>query len=636
MLIRAKAYLQNIALPVAVLLLVGIIIFPIPIYLLDVFLVFSLTISLLLLLSSLSMNQPEKFTVLPTLLLITTLFRLSLNIASTRQILAYGKAPELIAAFGQFVVAGNVAIGIVVFLIITLVQFIVVAKGAERVAEVAARFSLDAMPGRQMSIDADVRGGIISLSEAKQLRKELQNESKLYGALDGAMKFVKGDAIAGLIIALINIFGGFVIGIWQHNLNVTQALEKYTIFTIGDALISQIPALLTAIAAGIAVTRVPTEEDETLNEEISKQLLSKSEVPMLAAIILFLFSLAPGFPFWPLFILSWGLIFFARTPLAEKNNYCKNTLKFEPKSQSALTIYFAEDVFQNIIKEDIFYLELIKLRKEIYETYGLILNDFEYKNLVTLENNKIEFYLFGALLKEINLQNPISISLEIIKTLRSLLIEHKHELMNDTQTRMILDLNHSNSEDLINSLIPKTISVTALTRIFRILLREGVNIKNVPLILQAISESLLLKAGEKINRELFLVSEVRKTLKRNITQSLISQRNELAAWILDAELDNLLANIFLSEVVLHPKIIASLKEVLQGIKISSQQSHLLIVCSAYARSVLASYLLSCRKDLRIIALEELLPEIKLNVLGKIALSNLSEFVDESNQHVVVA
>ena len=241
--------LRDLLLPLILLLVVGMMIFPLPVLLLDFLLVCNITLSLSLLLGSVYLLEPERFTSLPTVLLLATLFRLGLNISTTRQVLGEGTAPDVVAAFGRVVISGNLVVGIVIFLIVALVQFLVIAKGAERVAEVAARFTLDAMPGKQMAIDADIRAGILSLSEARDRRKDLQRGSRLYGALDGAMKFVKGDAIAGLIITGINMVGGFFVGIVQRGLDVFTAAHRYTIFTICDGLVSQLPALLTAVAA---------------------------------------------------------------------------------------------------------------------------------------------------------------------------------------------------------------------------------------------------------------------------------------------------------------------------------------------------------------------------------------------------
>jgi type III secretion protein V len=267
--------------------------------LLDALLAFNLIGALTILMMAISIGHPLKLTSFPTLLLVTTLFRLGLNISSTRMILAHGQAGKIIQTFGVFVSHGNTAVGLVIFLILTIVQFIVIAKGAERVAEVAARFTLDALPGKQMSIDADLRAGIISQDQALRQRENLQQESKLYGAMDGAMKFVKGDAIAGLLITVINLIGGLFSGIVQQGLELEKAIRTYSLLTIGDGLVSQIPALLLSIAAGFIITRVSSEKNTTsLGTDISSELLAKPEVLFKVALLSFLIGLIPGFPFW--------------------------------------------------------------------------------------------------------------------------------------------------------------------------------------------------------------------------------------------------------------------------------------------------------------------------------------------------
>jgi type III secretion protein V len=277
----------------------------------DVLISINLTISISILFTSLYIQRATNLSIFPSLLLITTMYRLGVNIASTRQILLHANAGKIIYSFGHFVVGGNFIVGGIVFLIITIVQFIVVTKGAERVAEVAARFTLDAMPGKQMSIDADLRSGVIDTDQARQLRLGLSKESQLYGAMDGAMKFVKGDVIAGIVIALINIVGGLIIGMTMHGMTALQAAKTYSLLSIGDGLVTQIPSIMIAITAGIVTTRVTSDKkDSNLGKEIAEQIGNQPKALMIAGIVLFLMMLLPGFPKIPFLILS-SLIGFA-------------------------------------------------------------------------------------------------------------------------------------------------------------------------------------------------------------------------------------------------------------------------------------------------------------------------------------
>ncbi|RWC62423.1 MAG: EscV/YscV/HrcV family type III secretion system export apparatus protein [Mesorhizobium sp.] len=285
---------------IALLLLVAVVmmLIPLPTFLVDILITANIAISVLILLASFYVSHPLQFSSLPSVILIATLFRLAITITTTRLILLQADAGEIITAFGTFVVGGSIAVGLVIFLIITVAQFIVVARGAERVAEVAARFTLDALPGKQMSIDAELRNGDIDQVEARRLRQQLERESQLFGAMDGAMKFVKGDVIAGIVIILVNLVGGFAVGTLQHDMSLGDAAATYSLLTVGDGLVAQIPALLVAVAAGTMVTRVGSADGTgDLGQQITSQLLRDSRALALAAVIMVGLAMVPGFPF---------------------------------------------------------------------------------------------------------------------------------------------------------------------------------------------------------------------------------------------------------------------------------------------------------------------------------------------------
>ena len=287
---------SDLVLAIVTILIIGLMIIPIPTFLLDLLMVTNIAIAVMVLLVAMFLSEPLDFAAFPSLLLILTLFRLSLNIASTKLILALGSDfdGEVIQAFANYVTSGNFVVGIVAFSIITLVQFMVIVKGSERVAEVAARFTLDALPGKQMSIDADLNAGLIDSESAKLRRKKLERESNFFGAMDGANKFVKGDAIAGIIIVIINILGGLIIGRFQQGLSFGIALETFARFTVGDGLVSQIPALLIAIATGLVVTKSSSEE--SLGSDVKLQVFSQPKALAMTSLILFLLSMVPGLP----------------------------------------------------------------------------------------------------------------------------------------------------------------------------------------------------------------------------------------------------------------------------------------------------------------------------------------------------
>lgn len=285
---------RDLAILIGVIGIVLMLVIPLPTWLLDILLILNITVALLILLVGMNTQDALQFSIFPALLLVTTLFRLALNVSSTRLILSQADAGRVIETFGQFVARGNLAVGFVVFLILVVVNFIVITKGSERVAEVGARFTLDAMPGKQMSIDADLNAGLINEQQAKERRQKIEREADFYGAMDGASKFVRGDAIAGILILFVNIIGGLVIGTTAHDLPISEAARTYTLLTIGDGLVTQIPALLLSTAVAIIVTRVSGKQD--MSGELGRQLFGQPRALAVAAGLLGAVGLVPGMP----------------------------------------------------------------------------------------------------------------------------------------------------------------------------------------------------------------------------------------------------------------------------------------------------------------------------------------------------
>ena len=307
---------SDLAMAVGLVLILAVMVIPMPPFMIDILLSLGIATSMVLLLTSVYATRALDFSIFPSLLLITTLFRLALNVATTRVILLHGSengtsaAGEVIRSFGEFVVGGNYAVGIVIFIILVIINFIVITKGAGRVAEVSARFTLDAMPGKQMSIDADLNAGLINEEEARRRRQEIAREADFYGAMDGASKFVRGDAIAGIMIVFVNCVGGIIIGCLQKGMDISKAAEVFTLLTIGDGLVSQIPALIISTAAGIIVTRTATSTN--FSEEVSKQLLMKPKAIGAAGGIMGFMALIPGLPHLSRFLMMAGVPGFRR------------------------------------------------------------------------------------------------------------------------------------------------------------------------------------------------------------------------------------------------------------------------------------------------------------------------------------
>jgi type III secretion protein V len=384
---------SDIFLAIIVVMIISLMIVNIPEWLLDTFIAINMTVSITLLMIALYIPGVLAFSTFPSILLFTTLFRLALNVTTTKMILLHAHAGKIIFTFGNFVVGGNFIVGAVIFIIILIVQFIVVTKGSERVAEVAARFTLDAMPGKQMSIDADMRAGLIDIEQARSRRSELERESQLHGSMDGAMKFVKGDAIAGLIITAVNILAGVAIGVLQKGMEAGKALQVYSILTIGDGLISQIPALLISITAGIIVTRVSTDEKSALGQDIGGQLLAQPSALIIAGFMIFGFGLMPGFPKLVFLCLSLTVMLVGYSlmksmkakskskssiPGLESSTQKKSSEGKEGKDakseEFSITVPLMVDVASSVrsaIDPEVLNDQLIEIRKALYQDLGV-------------------------------------------------------------------------------------------------------------------------------------------------------------------------------------------------------------------------------------------------------------------------
>lgn len=389
---------------------------PLPTFLVDIIITFNITAGLLILLVGFYITSPMQFSSLPGVILIATVFRLAITITTTRLILLHADAGEVVRAFGDFVVGGNVAVGLVIFFIITIAQFVVITKGGERVAEVAARFSLDALPGKQMSIDNELRNGDIAQPEARALRRALERESHLYGAMDGAMKFVKGDAIAGLVIILVNLIGGLAVGMAQQGLTFSQAIETYSLLTVGDGLVAQIPALLVSLGAGTVVTRVATEEKRDLGSDITAQLVRDARALYLAGGILIGLAFIPGFPIYVFLMLAAALI--GGGFLAQRRNAAREEagmaegdaaepVALRPKTGEApdagaaarkplpghgIMVRLGPDLAE-VIPENVFVRNVESVRSELFEDLGVNPPAMEMRADTAVEPNRFQFDL---------------------------------------------------------------------------------------------------------------------------------------------------------------------------------------------------------------------------------------------------
>ncbi len=572
---RSRFGYANAALAGLIVCVVGLMIVPLPTWLLDILLATNLAAGVTILLVTLYVTDALKIAAFPTLLLITTLFRLALNVSSTRLILSQGNAGEVIRAFGDFVVHGNYVVGAVVFLILTIIQFIVIAKGSERVAEVGARFTLDAMPGKQMAIDAELRTGAIDSGQARHRRRELNRESQFYGAMDGAMKFVKGDVIASLLITIINILGGLAIGIGQEDMSAVAALKKYGLLTIGDGLVSQIPALVIATAAGVLVTRVASEEKGTsLGQELGSQLLGVPMALKVASFFVVGLALVPGLPAIP-FLLIGGFLFFASrarqqqiTALQiDESGVSVLPLPAGPTEAGAvagagLSASGARPLLPMVApwsvgvsadlepllddkrqgqgksqgkRQELAYAGLRSAvratRESLYRDLGVLLPAPDVHVESSLPARHVVLSVHELPAKVLVLPNHLedrAAADTVASGLLDALRPRASEFIGISETQVLLDQLEQVAPATVRQVTPKPISVTLLSDVLRRLAEEEISVRDLKGILEALAQ-----APKNDRDPLSLAEFVRAQLRRPITHSLTGGAGELSVFLLD-------------------------------------------------------------------------------------------------------
>lgn len=599
--------MKNLILPLSVLAMFASMLLPLPSAILDILLVANLILSLLLLISALYITKPLKLSALPTLLLLATLFRLSLNVSTTRMILGSNAVSKTIEAFGKVVIQGNLVVGIVVFLVITLVQFIVIAKGSERVAEVSARFTLDAMPGKQMSIDADVRAGLIDFKMAKEKREELQTESRFYGALDGAMKFVKGDAIAGLVITAINILGGFAVGIFINKMDFQSAITKYTLLTIGDGLLAQIPAFLNSLAAGMIITRV-SDGKTSLASQIPEQLGQLKESKIIITIISFLLAILPGMPFVPFLIM--GCVFFLSFAVTKNNNQAisneNKILNFIPKIEPVFSIDFNSMFLKDLQNINLLKLRIEEFKKYAFDKWGIILMP---PSIGTNDNiDKYEVKIKGL---NVNVDKNFDLKdggIKFIDSLKVALDNNILELIDDNETKRLLDFYEATYQDLISRVVPDIISVTKLTTILRNLIQEDISIKYFDMILQGIAEI----DKDKFDFQ-YALSNVRISLKRVISLKYANSDFKLSVILLDPVIDLEFMKAAKEIDIVSDESYNSIIKFLKDKDLSQK----VLLTSKDARYGVYEFLTLQNINIPVLAHEEIIKDVKFEIIGTI-------------------
>jgi type III secretion protein V len=546
----------EVALAVVVILVVALLVVPLPTPLLDVLLAANLSLSVAILLVVLYVPDALGIATFPTMLLLTTLFRLALNVSSSRLILLQADAGEVIRAFGQFVVRGNYVVGAVIFLILTVVQFVVIAKGSERVAEVGARFTLDAMPGKQMAIDAELRSGGIDGNEARRRRRQLSRESQFYGAMDGAMKFVKGDVIASLIITAINLLGGVVIGVLQRGMSAEMALKRYGLMTIGDGLVTQIPALVLSTGAGILVTRVASEEpDRPLGSELGAQLFGTPRALLVAAAFVALLALVPGFPTLP-FLLIAGLLFAVSRSRLQKmeiervDRSASAPTQVQPafaqrKAPSFVpvvapwTVEISADL-EPLLDDEVRGQELLRpgiggavhqLRERLFEELGVPLPAPRLRLVEGMPDRHVILLLFEvpALVLELpDDLDPAQAAATVADNLLEILRARAADFFGLHEAQTLLDQLEQVTPALVRQVVPKPVPLPLLADVLRRLIEERISVRD----LRAILEALAIHAPQERD-PLALAELLRGYFRRATTFRLTGGDPHLSLYLLD-------------------------------------------------------------------------------------------------------
>jgi len=591
--------LHGLGLPFLVLAMLAMMMIPLPPLALDVLFSFNIALSLGILLTTVYVKRPLDFGVFPTILLVVTLMRLALNIASTRVVLlnghtGTGAAGKVIEAFGEFVVGGNYAVGLVIFGILVIINFVVVTKGAGRVSEVSARFTLDAMPGKQMAIDADLNAGVIDQDEARQRRQEIGEEADLYGSMDGASKFVRGDAVAGILILFINIVGGLIIGTSQHDLSLSEAVHNYTLLTIGDGLVAQVPSLLLSTAVAIIVTRVTRSQD--MRQQISNQLFEDPRALIVTSAIVGILGLIPGMPNFAFLSLA-GLCALSAFRIVQKQRVVPEP---EVKSVDPDTI-LPELSWQDVDPVDVVGLEvgyrLIPLvdsqrngplvgrikgvRKKLTEELGFLVSPVHIRDNLDLAPNAYRISLAGVSVGEGEVQidkdlaiNPgqvfgkingiatedpafgleaywidasqreeaqmlgytvVDPSTVVATHLSQLLQSNAHELLGHEECQQLMDRLASASPKLVDELTPKLLPMSTVTRVLQNLLEEHIPLRNIRKIAETLAEH-----GSRSQDPDVLSAAVRVALGRSIVHNVAGTRPELPVLTLEPELERIL------------------------------------------------------------------------------------------------
>jgi flagellar biosynthesis protein FlhA len=672
---------SDILVAVGIIFILIFMIVPIPAFMLDLSLTMSITISILIILVASYVRKPLDFSVFPSVLLIATLLRLSLNIASTRLILTKGElgteaAGKVIKAFGEFVVSGNFVVGLIVFLILVIINFIVITKGSGRIAEVSARFTLDAMPGKQMSIDADLNAGLIDEKEARRRREEISREADFYGAMDGASKFIRGDAIAAIIIMIINIIGGILIGVLQKGMSIQDAVQTYVILTIGDGLAAQVPALITSTAAGIVVSRAATEAN--LGQDILNQLFKNPKTLATAGGVLLFLGLIPGLPHLPFIIIAVvsGAIAYLMITNEKKEKEIAPTIVEEEKPISMeaqlesllrvdpISLEIGYNLIPLVEGESSLVERIRSLRKQIAMEMGYIVPSIHIKDNLMLKPTQYSilikgidiatseiipgrFLAIGARLgqgidglpakdpafgvdalwieeKDVSKAQMLGFTVVdapsvIVTHLREVLRNYGYELLGKQETQRLLDNLAKTHPRVVDDLVPNLLNLSQVQKVLQNLLRERVSIKDLQTILETLAEYANITKDPDI-----LTEYARQSLSRQITKSVQNPDGSISAILLDPLLERTLIESlqttqqginFAVDPMLMEKIAEKIKKIADEATIKGYQP--VLICSQVIRRFVKKAVERVVPFLPVLSPQEIAPGVKVYMLATV-------------------
>ncbi len=612
-----KRGVAELAIAALVIAVVAMLIVPLPKPLLDVLLTLNIAMAVCLLMAAVFSPRPLGFASFPTLIVVTTLFRVGLEVSATRLILADGDAGEVVAAFGNSVAAGSLIVGIVVFAVITVIQLVVVARGAERVAEVAARFALDAMPGKQMAIDSELRSGTIDGTTARHRRAELERESQLYGAMDGAMRFVKGDAIAAIVIVVINLIGGLAVGVGSRGMSASDAVQTYSLLSIGEGLVAQIPALLVAVASGLLVTRVASTGDRALGEDLGVQLGGQPRALAASAVLLIGLGLVPGLPLLPFLLL--GLLAAGFAWLAVRNTPRVAPVLDEAGAGDArgprLALRIAPNVPQLIPLRDL-HAALAAIRATTAAATGVPIPPLAITLDPTLAAGEAAVALDTTTIAWFSAADLETVRAKLPAALAAI----APELLGVDRVASLVERAATQAPILVREVVPKLVSLPVLTEVLRGLVREEVPIEDLAAVLDAIALAPAPTGGFTARDVPALVEQLRGQLRRQISARW-APRGQLAVYTVDAMIEDAVRSAVdrrdgTPVLALEPAIA---QDIVAAVKTKLGLGPAVILTSGDVRRHLRSLLEPELPEVAVLAAHELLPGTSIRTAGRIAI-----------------